>query len=363
VNKYPQVAIICLNWNGWEDTIECLESIFRISYPNYQVVVLDNGSTDDSWEKIKKWAEGKQEIYVDHKNPLYYFSHPPVPKKIHYVEYLIRTSIKEEKPFKNFLGSNIYPLILIKTDNNLGFAGGNNLGMKVAIENMVEYVLLLNNDTIVEPSFLDELVRVALLDDRIAVVGSVIVDYYTQKIVFTNSKIDKKLKAAIRLDHLNSSEDWWKTDRVSGASLLIRVDSLLKYSLFLDEDLFLYCEELDLCLKAKKVGLKIVMAGKSKVYHKESASLGGPLNPIAIYYNIRNRILLAKKLLNFKQKFIFGVLFLLARLLRCFEWIIKRQWVLIKITFIAFKDGIKGKVGERKELTFTAYHRRPRSWL
>jgi len=55
--KWPKVAIIILNWNGWEDTIECLESVFRNTYQNYQVIVVDNGSTNGSIEKIKAWAE------------------------------------------------------------------------------------------------------------------------------------------------------------------------------------------------------------------------------------------------------------------------------------------------------------------
>jgi len=61
--KWPKVAIIILNWNGWKDTIECLESVFRNTYPNYQVIVVDNGSTDGSMEKIKAWADGKQEVF------------------------------------------------------------------------------------------------------------------------------------------------------------------------------------------------------------------------------------------------------------------------------------------------------------
>jgi len=64
ITKWPKVAIIILNWNGWKDTIECLESVFRNTYPNYQVIVVDNGSTNGSMEKIKDWAEGKQEFII-----------------------------------------------------------------------------------------------------------------------------------------------------------------------------------------------------------------------------------------------------------------------------------------------------------
>jgi glycosyltransferase involved in cell wall biosynthesis len=88
----PKVYILILNWNGWKDTIECLESIFRNSYPNYQVVVIDNGSTNGSIEKIKAWAGGEQEVEVDPNNPLYNLSHPPVQKPIPSIEYDRKTA-------------------------------------------------------------------------------------------------------------------------------------------------------------------------------------------------------------------------------------------------------------------------------
>ena len=88
--KLPKVAIIILNWNGWEDTTECLESVFRNTYQNFQVIVIDNGSTDDSMEKIKDWAEGKQEVLTpEPTHPLYHLSHPSAIKPIPYIYYTI----------------------------------------------------------------------------------------------------------------------------------------------------------------------------------------------------------------------------------------------------------------------------------
>jgi len=89
----PKVAIIILNWNGWKDTVECLESVFRIDYPNYQVVVVDNGSNDDSVEKIKDWADGRQEVLTpEPTHPLYHLSHAPVQKPIPFIEYDRKTA-------------------------------------------------------------------------------------------------------------------------------------------------------------------------------------------------------------------------------------------------------------------------------
>src|SRR5512141_114352 len=99
--EWPRVAIIVLNWNGWRDTIECLESLQRLTYPNYQVVVVDNGSTDNSVEHIRK----------------------------------------------------AYPRVrLLETGKNLGWSGGNNIGIKYALGQETEYIHLLNNDTKAEPN-------------------------------------------------------------------------------------------------------------------------------------------------------------------------------------------------------------------
>jgi len=296
--NYPKVSIIILNWNGLNDTIECLESLKKINHPNcdYEIIVVDNGSKGND------------------------------------------ADVLEEK-YKNYIN-------LIRNKENLGFTGGNNIGIKEAIKHGAEYVLLLNNDTIVELDFLDELIKTALQDEKIAIVGSVIADYYTKKVVFTNAKIDKKLKLERRLDYLNSDKWWWETEGVSGAAMMIKIKPLVKHLLFLDEDLFLYCEELDLCIRAKREGLKIAVASKSKVYHKEGFSTGGVLSPTSVYYILRNRILLAKKLLRSKDRIIFWILFISSRLFRILEWFTKGKWNLVKISYQALRDGIKRKTGK-----------------
>jgi len=295
----PKVSIVVLNWNGLNDTIECLESLKKITYSNYEVIVVDNGS------------KGNDVNILENK----------------YREYIK----------------------IIKNKENLGFTGGNNKGIQKAIEDgESKYILLLNNDTIVEPNFLTELVKVAEKDEQIAIVGSIIINYYTKKVVFTNGEIDKKLKIKARLDYLNSSAEWWETRLVNGASMMFKVEYILKYDLFLNDDLFLNQEEVDLSIRVRKERLKLAIAGKSKVYHKEGRSTGGGLSSITVYYTIRNRILLAKKFLSWDKKIIFWVLFLFARSVRSVEWFIMGKWNLILITYFAFLDGIKGISGKTK---------------
>jgi len=114
--------------------------------------------------------------------------------------------------------------------------------------------LLLNNDAVVEPNFLDELVTVAESDKKIGIVGSVICDYYSKKTIFTNSKLDSKLKLRPNLDYLNSNNERWISDLVSGASEMIRVKIIGNNSCFLDEKSFFIVMKLIL-VKSKRGGL------------------------------------------------------------------------------------------------------------
>ncbi len=128
----PKVYIILLNYNGWTDTIECLESVLRNDYPNYQVIVVDNNSPNNSIEYIKTWAEGKLDVWVNPNNPLRKLSFPPAPKPIPYVFYTREEAekggnLKLEENLKENIPDSIttaYPLIFIQTGYNGGFTFG-----------------------------------------------------------------------------------------------------------------------------------------------------------------------------------------------------------------------------------------------
>jgi len=189
--NYPKVAIIVLNYNGWKDTIECLESVLRNDYPNYQVIVVDNGSPDNSMEYIKAWAEGRQEVLTpEPNNPLYHLSHPPVKKPISYIYYTreeaenggnfeleesLTKDWQEQRNFSNIelIPTSPYPLIFIQTGENLGFTGGNNVGIRYGLaKDDCDYFWLLNNDTVIDKNTLTEMVKLAESNEKIGMVGA-----------------------------------------------------------------------------------------------------------------------------------------------------------------------------------------------
>jgi GT2 family glycosyltransferase len=166
MKNYPLVVIIILNWNGWEDTLECLESVYEISYPNYMVIVVDNHSTDDSLEKIRKYCSGQ--ITTEST-----FTNNGKPNNLLELIELSEEDLNDTEYIFNegYSGLN-NKLILIKNKVNYGFAGGNNVALKYAMEkSAAEYILLLNNDTVVHEDFLTELVLVAESNKEIGIVG------------------------------------------------------------------------------------------------------------------------------------------------------------------------------------------------
>ena len=294
--KWPKVVIIILNWNGWEDTIECLESVFRNTYQNYQVIVIDNGSTDGSIEKIKAWAEGKQEVLTpEPSHQLYHLSHPSVKKTIPYI-YYTREEVErggnlklEEKVTKewqvqrkansNKLNSTSpYPLILIQTGENLGFAGGNNVGIRYVIaKDEIEYVWLLNNDTAILNNTLKKLIKAMDTNLQFRVVTPRIYYYYDinriwnsgGRLTITGSRYYFDLNRVLRTPETNTSIN--KITFITGCALLIHRNILKKYG-FLSEDFFIGEEDYDFSLRMKKYRIKMACIKNTCIYHKTSRS-------------------------------------------------------------------------------------------
>ncbi|MHA1696608.1 MAG: glycosyltransferase family 2 protein [Candidatus Helarchaeota archaeon] len=286
----PHVSIIILNWNGWEDTIECLESLYRIDYPNYDVILVDNASSDNSIAKIESYCQGGLESNLNH------FSISNENKPIQILKYnlkeLIRGKIlKEENKILNLPPNQ--KLTLIINDKNYLFVKGNNFALKYFVlpRLKTDYILLLNNDTVVEPTFLSELIEIAEKDEKIGIIGPRI------------SKYD---------DPEHTEWSWLQNMKnhpveqpyLSGAALLFKRKLIDKIGL-LDERYIHYIEDYDYCHSAREAGYKVVhYPTKSKVLHKGSVAQN-KVSGLVIFFRQRNYFLYKRKHLNSLQFFYF----------------------------------------------------------
>lgn len=305
-----KIYILILNWNGWKDTVECLESVCRIDYPDYQVVVCDNGSSDNSIEHIKAWADGKSGAPAVHKGrPLYKLSNPPVLKPLSYTEYS-RTQTENNCKAANKDSR----LVLIRTGANLGFAGGNNVGIRYAISNGADYVWLLNNDTVVAPDALTALVKTAESSSEIGITGSKIYHYNDPRRLWyaggfwRNTLWRPTHRGANRVDSPEFSEIR-EVDYASGCSLLIKAQTIRAIGL-MQEEFFLYWEETDWNATALEKGWRVVYSPASKVWHKISASVKDD-RFVTNYYMRRNSLLFYQRHSPFRLFILFPWLVLL----------------------------------------------------
>ncbi len=251
-NKKPSVAIILVNWNNEEDTIDCIKSVAKISYPNYKVFTIDNGSEQKSIDALKPFCVGNVE--------------------------------------------------LIENGANLGFSGGNNVGMDRALAEGFDYILLLNNDTTVEPDFLDELIKVAESDEKIGAVGCKIYFYFEPdkgKIWYGGGKFswlgggEHMQYEHVDADHPNDTKPR-EVGYITGCVFLIK-SSLVKKIGKLYEGFFMYYEDVDWSMSVQKAGYKTMYSPDAKVYHKVTRSIKKIGSPKIHYYHMRNILLLSKR--------------------------------------------------------------------
>ncbi len=277
----PTVFIIILNWNSWRDTIECLESLYRMTYSPYVIVIVDNGSEDDSVKKINQYCNGEINVKTE------FFSYNPDNKPINIIEY---TRKEAEHATINLQPKQV---ILIKNEKNDGFAEGNNIGVRFSQN--ADYLLLLNSDTVVDPAFLERLIIASEKED-IGVVQPKILRR-------DNPRIIDSVGQEMYWDG-NIQDIWFgKPDdkrfdtihEIFGAcatAALIKKKVLEKTGLF-DPDFFLIFEDVDLSWRIRLAGYKTVLVPDAVVYHKRGVS--GKLSRTSQFYVIRNRIYIAAK--------------------------------------------------------------------
>lgn len=250
------VAVIILNWNGYSDTCECIDSVLLNTYKHYRIIVVDNNSDNREAEKIANRYQSNKKVSV------------------------------------------------IANEDNLGYCGGNNTGVKCAIENGCPLALILNNDTTIKKDLIDQLIK-KLRKDSLGIVGASINDYKCP---------DSIQNQGIRYNPWFSTalaENWGKkysqtkttkANCVSGACFLVDL-GLIEGNLF-DEEFFCYFEEVDLCQRLRLRGVRIGLATEAVVYHKGSVSADS-IKGFSEFQMAKNRFLVIKKNSNLIQRVVF----------------------------------------------------------
>lgn len=299
IDAKPKVWVVLVNWNGWRDSIECLESVLRSAYSHLGVIVCDNNSSDGSLEAIAAWAAGRR-AYDWPGGALQCLSTPPLPKPIGCLV------LDDPAGFQPDMAG--VPLLLVRTGRNLGFAGGNNVGIRIALSDPAcRFVWLLNNDTVVDPRCLDRMVDVADANPAIGITGSRISFYARPDVVqalgggrFFSCRVTGYLHghclqaAAITPEiqsYAKANLEW-----VSGVSMLVSRRFIERVG-EMEECYFLYFEEIDWALRAGR-RFKNGLAHDALVYHKAGSSTGEQTDNIfSTYFQCRARFKLYRKLL------------------------------------------------------------------
>jgi len=238
----PKVSIVVANWNGKKETLECLESLRQLDYANYDVIVVDNGSSDGSQSAIR----------------------------------------------------NRFPdVTLIENRNNLGYGGAINSGIAVALQRHSDYVLALNNDLVLDSQSLKHLVEIAETDTQ---TGMTCPKLYwlddPQRICATGFKVN--LRFLIQLSrHRGTNEidlgQWNKPTEVDAAGIFLVKRQVIETVGAFDPAYFLHLEDFDWCMRVRQAGFKIMYVPQAVMWHKGSVSMGGSLSPLVVYYVTRNR--------------------------------------------------------------------------
>jgi GT2 family glycosyltransferase len=300
----PLVFVVVLNWNGWRDTIDCINSLEGVTYSNFRILICDNNSTDDSIHKIREWTSIKGIRIIS---------------DMVYSKFVLTQSdsvgidpagIPDGGSGAATANKNI---IIIRNTENSGFSGGNNIAIRYALSAGAQYVLVLNNDVVVEPDFLSEMLRTAIVE-RADMIAPVVVEYASPDVVDRIGITLTRSGLGYNRKHNDDGPFFCPSGCAAlySKALLSGIECSGEY---FDEDFFAYYEDLDLGFRARLRGFNAAVAVNAVVRHKGGQAFGGTGSQKQYYLRHRNTIWFIVK--NYTVSLLLGSLpsILLAQLL------------------------------------------------
>ncbi len=307
----PLVAVLVLNWNHWRSTVECIRALATTGYPAWHALVLDNGSTNDSFEQLR-----------------------------------------DRLPAGPMADGPLEPrgVSLLRSEVNLGFSGGCNLLIAHALARGANYLLLLNNDALVSRATLEALAATAYATQA-GVVGAIVWDLEGRRTLFRGKRWPADLFGfALVPQRPSGRAGHWESDRVEGTAMMVSrplvEESLRERGFVLDPSFFMYWEDADLCLFARARGYGCVMAGRALVRHSVARSSGGRANPRGYYYQTRNRVAMARRWLAPGLRVLFHLYFWPSRVLIAAWLALRGNRPAAKGIMGGLMDAVLGRTGQ-----------------
>lgn len=312
------VLIAVLNWNLPNETIRCLESCLATTYPRARFLLVDNGSSDRLVDALKSWAGSRSASWREVSGPQ---DAPPAD----------------------------HELVIAFNPTNLGYAGGNNIALRYAIAWDIDWTLVLNNDAVIPPEYLDALVGIATRSPQAGMIGSR--QAYPPE-------YNLKPSCGVRISYNLGAYPFWKhrcapgTHRVNfapGNSVLMRTEMLRAIGLF-DERYFLYSEDLDLSYRALRGGWEILLSSDVTAVQGVSTSLGRRRSPTYHYYLTRNTFLFISERLTGWRRWVSMGVFSVLILIRSAAWLIVRRQQNAQAAVLGFRHFRRGRFGQAPTL-------------
>ncbi|MDN3669269.1 glycosyltransferase family 2 protein [Echinicola jeungdonensis] len=290
------VAIIILNWNGYDFTRACLKSLEEVTFKEFEIILVDNASIDGSLDKIKNEFED---------------------------------------------------ITILKNKKNLGFTGGNNVAIQYALQKGFDYVMLLNNDTLVEKRFLEPLYQTLEKDSQLGAVQPLM--YFLnerEKLWNGGGRFNSWTGASISIKQAPNYQFPYYTDWITGCCIMVRTEVIRKVGV-LNDRYFAYFEDVDWSLRMRKAGFSLQVVPGSIIYHEAAGSSKtkkkgkeGFLNPKAHYLNARNQLFQIRNHLGFPH-ILFAWPFQLGKLFAYGAYfILRNRPKKLKAIFRGIRDGI-----------------------
>jgi GT2 family glycosyltransferase len=266
-SDWPKVGVVVLTWENYAEVSDCLASLETVSYPNSDVILVDNGSQDGSLERLEQefeWCE------------------------------------------------------FVRNDENLGVTKGNNAGIEYVLDNGAEYILLLNDDTIVTEGFLTPLVLTAERNPDAAVVGGINYHASTGEIHNAGSSFSTLLGGQSFLIDEPKNDEPYPVDYVPTCLTLLDGEFVAENEV-LSEEYFLGMEDADLAVQAREAGKEVLVTPDSEIFHRLGSTSGK--SPFAVYHRTRNRLQFAKRHLEGHERRVFLGTFALWLVASCLWWL------------------------------------------